>query len=68
MFFQSQQRSAETGMVCLPPLFLESMSCVLHASGAAVLRGCRNFSTFVAAAGRYSNEGDFLFAFEAEFG
>lgn len=55
-------------MVCLPPLFLESMSCVLHASGAAVLRGCRNFSTFVAAAGRYSNEGDFLFAFEAEFG
>ncbi len=56
-------------MVC--PHFSSSSSALLASAfrGAAVLRDhdCRNFSTCVAVAGRFSNRA-ILFAFEVEFG
>ncbi len=55
-------------MVCLP-IFLFFFSALLASGiyGAAVLRdrGCRNYSTCAAVAGRFFNRG-ILFAFEVE--
>ena len=62
VFFQSQQRTSETGMVCLPP------SAPLHLTTSLLLAlaclpmytnessPCRNFSTSVAAVAKYSTK------------